>query len=299
MQIRDCTLCGPDAGKRVLYLANFSEQDLNKSIFSARRLPDGIHGQLVQCQTCEMIFCDPAVDTNVLSQLYQEALVHYDNLEGPIYDSYRPILEAGLVRLKGSRTSFLEIGGGSGFMLRFAKDNGFASATEIEPSRDAEKKFVPAAPSHKFICDIFRPGLVAKDSVSLSCFFQMLDHVPNPREFLQNVFEVMQSGGVAICVTHNTKAISARLLGEKSPIFDIEHTYLFNPENMKALFEKIGFKNVTTMRISNRYPILYWFNLFPFPRILKKVLNPILKALGMGKIRLSIPAGNFAVIGSK
>jgi SAM-dependent methyltransferase len=296
LEPRHCTLCGPSAGKKVKYPANFDENDFSVAVFSARRMPDRRHFQLVECEGCQMIYSDPACDPSRLASLYQQATVNYTKQEEQIYDSYAAVLDR-VLPLAKNRGTFLEIGGGNGFMLRYGAKHGFARQIEIEPSADAEKKFDPPTPNASFIQGIFKPGLLPTNSVSFACFFQMLDHVPSPADFLRSVYDVLEPGGVAVSVTHNTQAFSAKVLGERSPIFDIEHTYLFNPNNLSRLMAQVGFKQVDTFTVSNRYAMRHWLHLAPIPG--KKSLLPLVEKMGLGDVRVRLKAGNFGVVGVK
>jgi SAM-dependent methyltransferase len=298
LETRSCTLCGPSAPKRVKFGARFDEADLNRDIFSARRAPDRRHFQLVECERCGIIFSDPACDAARLGELYQRSAVTYETLEQQVYESYEPILDRALQRL-GKRGVFLEIGGGAGFMLRYGTKRGFAQQVEVEPSEDAEQRFSPPGPSARFIRGMFSGGQLPEASTSLACFFQMLDHVPNPRAFLENVFRVLEPGGVAVCVTHNTRALSARLLGERSPIYDIEHTFLFAPDNLSELFQATGYGAVEAFPISNRYEARYWLDLAPLPRPVKRTLHASMSIGNWGGVRVPLKAGNFAVVAQR
>lgn len=298
LEDRFCTLCGPEAGKSVKYPANFSPNDMNAEVFAARRMPDKRHFRLVECESCGIVYSDPASNSSELARLYKEAAVTYGSQEEQIYESYAPVLDRALAATK-NRGTFLEIGGGRGFMLRYGAEKGFREQIEIEPSADAEKKFQPPSPKARFMRGIFTKGALPSDSVSLACFFQMLDHVPDPGAFLHDVFDVVEPGGVALCVTHDTAALSAKLLGERSPIYDIEHTYLFNQQNLKALFERAGFTNVEAFSMPNRYSLSYWAYLFPLPKLVKKPVLAGLRALKLADVRVNLYAGNLAVIGTK
>jgi SAM-dependent methyltransferase len=298
LETRNCTACGPGAEKKVKYPARFDVADLNATIFSARRSPDRKHFRLVECGKCGIIYSDPACDSSHLSALYQKSTVNYGGIEEQIYQSYSPVLDRGLAHATKKGT-FLEIGGGRGFMLRYGAEKGFHSQIEIEPSTDAELKFTPPGPHAKFIRGIFVTGTLPKNSVSFACFFQMLDHVPNPKDFLRTVYDTLEPGGVAVCVTHNTRAFSAKLLGERSPIYDIEHTYLFHPENLAGLFGKVGFGKIETFRVANRYAIRYWLNLLPIPKFLRRGILAFLTALGLSELPVRLNAGNFGIIGVK
>lgn len=298
LETRYCTLCGPEGEKAVKYPPNFNEDDLNAAIFSARRMPDRRHFRLVECKKCGIIYSDPACDPSQLAKLYLQGLVNYGSQEEQIYSSYATVLDRALPSLK-KRGTFLEIGGGRGFMLRYGATNGFAEQIEIEPSADAEKKFEPSSKNSRFMRGIFTKGTLPPNSVSFACFFQMLDHVPNPAGFLKDVLEALEPGGIAVCVTHNTRALSAKILGERSPIYDIEHTYLFNPENMAKLFANTGFEVVETFPVANRYALRYWMNLAPIGKGLKKGLMPALEKTHLADMKINLRAGNFGIIARK
>ena len=167
METRHCTLCGPEAPKREKYAANFSVGDLNAAIFSARRAPDRRHFRLVECSSCGIVYSDPACAAQDLAVLYERSAVTYDDQESQIYDSYAPILDRALATI-AHRGTFAEIGGGRGFMLRYGAERGFSELIEVEPSSDAERRFVPPSEKTRFIRDIFVPGTLAFGSLMYS-----------------------------------------------------------------------------------------------------------------------------------
>lgn len=298
MESRDCTLCGPGAGKVERFPANFSAEDFSARTFSARRQPDRRHFRLVECQGCGIIYSDPACTPDALAQLYTGSAVTYDDQESQIYDSYAPVLDRAVARLK-RRGTFVEVGGGRGFMLRYGAERGFSDLVEIEPSADAEKKFSPPGKNARFICDIFKQGTLATGSASLVCFFQMLDHLPDPMGFLRAVFDILEPGGIAVCVTHDTSALTAKLLGEASPIYDIEHTYLFNRKNLAEMFRKAGFSDAKTFPIANDYALRYWLNMAPLPRGVKDRVRSAVEGTKLGKMRLRLYLGNMGIVAEK
>jgi SAM-dependent methyltransferase len=282
----------------VKYEATFSDHDFNTAVFSARRSPDRCHFRLVECTQCGMIYSDPATDPAALAGLYETGRVTYGDLEAQIYASYAPVLDRALSGLD-QRRAFVEIGGGRGFMLRYGAEHGFAEQIEIEPSSDAESRFEPPSAQARFLRGVFAPGVLPGASASLVCFFQVLDHIPNPRSFLEEVFAVLQPGGVAVCVTHDTRAMSARLLGERSPIFDIEHTYLFHKGNLPELFRRTGFDRVESFGVSNRYALRYWLHLAPAPARLKRLALGLFQRMRLADVPIRLAAGNFGVIARK
>ncbi|HXC52084.1 MAG TPA: class I SAM-dependent methyltransferase [Candidatus Limnocylindrales bacterium] len=298
LEARWCTLCGPGAAKKELYPARFADGDLSAPVFSARRSPDGCHFRLVECAGCGMIFSDPACPPETLGELYAASDVTYGPQEQQIYDSYAPILDRAASRL-ARRGAFVEIGGGSGFMLKYAAPAGFSSALEIEPSADAERRFVAPSPHARFVRSMMTDALLPESSASLICFFQMLDHLPDPLAFLKAVWRALEPGGVAVCVTHDTSGLATRLLGESSPIFDIEHTYLFNHDNLSRLFSAAGFDRIETFAVANDYSIRYWLGLAPLPAAPKGALLRTLELAGVADRRLRLRLGNVGAIARK
>ena len=72
-----CAICGSPANAVELYPANFSPEDLNPEIFSARRIPDKIHYRIVRCQTCGLVRSDPVIDPETLADLYSKSSQNY------------------------------------------------------------------------------------------------------------------------------------------------------------------------------------------------------------------------------
>ena len=99
--------------------------------------------------------------------------------------------------------------------------------------------------------------------------------------------------------TGRHRAASAKLLGRKSPIFDIEHLQLFSPASMRALLDSAGFSRIETYSVFNRYPLKYWAKLFPFPNGLKSGLMALLDKSRVGRWVVPLPAGNLAAIAFK
>jgi SAM-dependent methyltransferase len=295
---RWCTLCGKGPAKKQRYAANFSIDDLQVSTFSARRAPDRRHFRLVECSRCGIIFSDPACSPERLGELYSQSLVTYGPQQEQIFDSYAPILDRAAARL-ARRDLFVEIGGGAGFMLQYGAAAGFASQVEVEPSADAERKFSPPSPRATFVRSVMKPGTLVEGSASLICFFQMLDHLPDPLGFLKLVYGALQPGGVAVAVTHDSSALSTRLLGEASPIFDIEHTFLFNARNLHDTFAAAGFEKIETFPVANDYALKYWLHLAPLPAAPKRIVERAVELVGAADLRLKLKMGNVAAIGQK
>jgi hypothetical protein len=110
---------------------------------------------------------------------------------------------------------------------------------------------------------------------------------------------LLKSGEVFLVICHNRDGLVNRMLGRKSPIFDVEHLQLFNNRSVRRLFEAAGYEGVQVTAIRNRYPLRYWMRLFPIPGKLKPRVLAFLSKSRLGGIKLSLPVGNMAVFGVK
>ena len=55
-------------------------------------------------------------------------------------------------------------------------------------------------------------------------------------------------------------------MGERSPIIDVEHTYLYSPATMSAIFRRNSFDVLEVGRVWNDYSLRYLARLAPIPR---------------------------------
>jgi hypothetical protein len=99
---------------------------------------------------------------------------------------------------------------------------------------------------------------------------------------------------MAFFVFHNRKAVSARLLGRHSPIYDIEHLQLFSRRSAEYMLRTAGFHTVRLKVVFNRYPLSYWLKLLPLPRAIKHAVLAATSAIQLGRLPVTLPAGNLA-----
>ncbi len=299
-----CAICGTSVNSTELYAANFSLRDLNPEIFSARRIPDKIHYRIVRCQSCGLVRSDPVIDQETLTGLYTKSTQTYDDEVPNLMESYARYLEKTIRYLNGAgsaelrKRSLLEIGCGNGFFLEKALDYGFENVAGIEPSQQAVEKSSPRL-RHKIILDILRPGLLQPEQFDIICMFQVFDHIAAPGIFLDECQKALKQGGVILCLNHDVAALSARLLGERSPIIDIEHTFLYSKSTIRKVFEDSGFKVLEVGSAVNTYSFNYLIQLVPLPKGLKESLLSIFRSHSFGRIKFSVRLGNLFLIAQK
>jgi SAM-dependent methyltransferase len=292
-----CAICGTAENSTQLYPANFSADDFTPAVFSARRLPDRIHYQMVRCNTCGLVRSDPVADSGLVAQLYHQSTFDYEGEVDNIIRTYGGYLER-LNRYGAGKQSFLEIGCGNGFFLEQARSLGYRDVRGVEPSRAAIDSAPPEV-GQGIVCDIMRPGIFPEASFDAICLFQVLDHIFDPVSLLETCLQILRPGGLLLCLNHNVEAVSARILGERSPIIDIEHTYLYSPPTIARLLEKIGFQTKETGSARNYYSLNYVMRLVPLPSPLKKAVLAVFDSTPLGRLPLRVPLGNLYIIAQR
>jgi SAM-dependent methyltransferase len=292
-----CAICGTEGDSRELYRANFDLGALNPAVFSARRLPDRVHYRMVKCVHCGLVRSDPVASSHLLARLYDQSAFTYRDEAPDLRHTYRRYLRM-LERLGAKKGALLEIGCGNGFFLEEALSEGYRTVRGVEPSRAAIDHADPRV-RDRIVCDVMRAGLFGDARFDVVCLFQVFDHVPDPGALLDECLAVLEPGGLVLAINHDVEAVSARLLGEKSPIVDIEHTYLYSPATMSRLFEKHGFEILRSGAARNRYSLHYLFRLFPAPAAFKRAMLAWLQSRAVGQWRLTLPLGNLYLIARK
>jgi SAM-dependent methyltransferase len=297
LQPTHCPICETSGSDRQVYAMNFRPEDLNGAVFSARRAPDRLHYRIVRCQRCGLLRSDPILPAADLGRLYESSQFTYAVEAEFARETYRNYLDRALPLVR-ERHRLMEIGCGSGFFLRAALRAGFAEVWGVEPSTEAVSKATDDVRGH------IRPGLYSDDTFPANhfdviCAFQVLDHAPDPTRLLLACMKDLKPGGLALFINHDCGGLSNRLLGELSPIVDIEHTVLFDKRTMRRLFEKCGFDVREVFSVRNTYPLHYWTKLAPLQRAVKSPLRSLLDSVSLGKLPITLRAGNLGIIATK
>jgi len=298
MHDKKCLICKSNQVTKILYKENFDFKKINDKTFSARRIPDGTHYRFLECQNCGLIFSSPILSQKELEALYSRSSFNYVNESRYLQKTYLNYFEKYISYKDLKETSILEIGCGNGFFLEGLEKLGAKNLYGVEPGKASVNKAKKSIKTNIRIA-MFKKGFFPKRSFDVICCFHTLDHVADPDIFLKDVFSLLKRNGKVFFVVHNTRGLSVRLLGEKSPIFDIEHIYLFNPDTLRQLFKMNGFKNATVFTVKNIYQLNYWLKLFPLPAFFKKLVSEFLRISRIGNIPIGISAGNIGIVGTK
>jgi SAM-dependent methyltransferase len=275
--------------------ANIDGARVDRFSFSSRKVPEYMHWRLVRCQ-CDTLYADPAPPAAVLQSAYASA--DYGSAEAAHYAAatYAKLIPRVLAGVP-SGGGGLDIGAGDGAFLRELLRAGFSDVAGVEPSLAAAEAAEPDV-RHLIRRDVFREADFEPSTFRLITAFQTLEHVPAPLDLCRSAFRLLSDGGAFAVVCHDRRAPLNRVLGRRSPIFDIEHLQLFSRRALGSLFARGGFVRIQMLPLVNRYPLRAWARYLPLAAGPKQRVLELLDG-AIGGIGVPMPVGNVAVVGYK
>lgn len=298
MIYRNCPLCQNNNFK-IKYKRNYNLKELQENLFSARRERKKStyeHNTFLKCKNCGLIYANPIIKPEILEKLYKKSKFNYGDQEKNLKRSYGRCLKKAEKYVTKER--ILDIGTGNGFFLLEALKQGYEEVYGIEPSEHAVE-LADDKIKKNIIKDILRGNQFKSDFFDVICLFQVIDHIENPNEVLRICNKYLKEGGIIICVSHDVNSLSAKILGEKSPIFDIEHTQLFSKKTISKIIKNNGFKVLEIFNMSNTYTLEYWITATPIPISIKKIFKLFLEKINLTSKEITIKPGNFCLIARK
>jgi 2-polyprenyl-3-methyl-5-hydroxy-6-metoxy-1,4-benzoquinol methylase len=272
--------------------SNIDETQLTEFAFASRKYPEYMHPRMVECAECGLLYGNPVLAQRALTEAYKEAA--FDSGQESFFasETYAKLVAAQLRQL-GCHDSALDIGAGDGQFIERLLSLDFRSVTGIEPSA---APIVQSKSSIRSMIrqDIFRRTDFEPGQFDLITCFQVMEHLWDPAQLTRDVLSLLRPGGLFLSVMHDVNALPARVLGTKSPIFDIEHLQLFSRETIATMLQRAGFTDIVVTSVWNRYPAHYWLKLVPLQVGIKKRLIRFSQWTRLGKIACSFPAGNLA-----
>jgi SAM-dependent methyltransferase len=292
---RPCPGCGGTQTRGRAIEPRFDLAQLDEFAYSSRKMPEFMRFRLVECDACELLYASPVPEEGFVEAAYHEAGFETGVESGYAARTYAAQLPRILAQLP-DRVGALDIGAGDGAFLAELQKAGFEKVRGVEPSRAALETAAPG------LRECIRAGFFSRsdaepESLSLVSCFQTLEHVRQPAELFASVHSLLKPGGAFLTIVHDRDGVLSRLLGTRSPIFDIEHLQLFCRTSLRNLYERSGFERVDVAPLTNRYPLSYWVRLLPAPVALKAAVTSALAGVGLAQLAVPLRAGNLVAVG--
>lgn len=171
--------------------------------------------------------------------------------------------------------SLIEIGCGHGNFLVEARAKGF-DVHGLEFSADAAAA-ANAKLQGRIQVGSIEDGTLPAGRFDVCVVADVIEHVREPRRFLEHVGRVLKSGGVIFIATPSLDSWSAKLLGARWMEYKREHLYYFNRATVTRLLSDAGFSDVTVStgaKVLTPGYIIGHFKKFPIP-----LISPIMSGI--------------------
>lgn len=194
---------------------------------------------LVKCRACGLVFSKTIPTLQELIEEYAK-YSRADTISDITVKRYEDLLK--YFEKFRSSSNIIDVGAGDGQFAKVAKEKGWVSyATEFE-ERAVELCRAKGIITHQGKLD---PANYEAGMFDVIFSSEVLEHINNPVEEIQNFHRLLRKGGLVYITTPNLNSISHKFLGPKWNIFHYpEHLAYYTPRTITKLFTNNGFKKV-------------------------------------------------------
>jgi 2-polyprenyl-3-methyl-5-hydroxy-6-metoxy-1,4-benzoquinol methylase len=194
---------------------------------------------VVKCAACGFIHSSRVLTGQSLTHYYENNFGSERQMQGQMVNaSVNQVALGRLLDLRSVRR-ILDVGTGYGFLLKTLADSGH-EVTGVELSRQE------AAFAHNSLGVDVRNQLLADAGLQPGSFdlvttFEVIEHIPRPVEFLQELTAHVKPGGLLLVMTDNFEGRMAQALGAGFPKW-IPHSHIshFSPDTLRAALQRAG-----------------------------------------------------------
>jgi SAM-dependent methyltransferase len=226
-----CRVCGND--KLTLH-SKGTEHALDLHAFGSSRTKLSV-GDILRCDACGFAFTRARPDGERLAELYRDldADVYEAEARGRLKTARRH-LEI-LHKYAAPPGRLLDVGCASGLFLNLAADAGW-EGVGVEPStalcERAQRELKGRA---EVFHGVLQTASIPASSLSVVTMWDVLEHVPHPREFLALSSSLLKGGGRMLLNVPDFDSLQARVFKRSWPLFLPEHLNYFNRASLKLL----------------------------------------------------------------
>lgn len=243
--MKDCRFCH-SGSVELLYPASNKKSAISASEFTCTNCGFGIHGPIVICGKCGIVYVDEKNDQKEISAYYEIA-------EDPLYFLEQPARQKTFKRylrqLKKThpgRGKLLDVGTNTGLFVKVALDDGWY-AQGVEPNRWAVE-YARKNYDIKIINKPFEEKTFDRESFDVITMWDVIEHFTDPVAEMKKVFNLLKPGGIFAFSTVDPQSQLAHFMGGKWSWYMEMHKVFFNRATAKHYLEKTGFKKIIFKR---------------------------------------------------
>lgn len=294
MEYVNCNLCG--ANDAMLLYPNTLPKDRcfedDVQSFRCTSSGYGVHPLIVQCRSCGLVYANPRHEESTILHNYEEVIdrLYMEEREGRVLTfrrNLRPLEK--LVTPVPSR-KLLDVGCHMGVFLEIAQERGW-EVWGVEPSHWATEQ--ARRKGLRVMASTLKKAGFADESFDVVTMWDVVEHLTNPANELQEVNRVLKKGALVCIHTMNIESLFARLMGSRWPWLMEMHLYYFTPWTLAKMLEKTGFQVIRTISQGRFLRLGYLISRFePYSKRASRLLQRLAEALQLTGVPVPINLGD-------
>jgi 2-polyprenyl-3-methyl-5-hydroxy-6-metoxy-1,4-benzoquinol methylase len=206
----------------------------------------------VRCRNCAMVYMHPRLTDDATHQFYNSeanSIYNASKFEEvsntSIFDDQANATNLYMIdKLRNSvKGDLLEIGSGKGHFLKTAQDAGY-QVYGVELNQKLCRYSQELLKNTTTILDVdLLDAKFPSSKFDVIYMRDLLQHIPNPIEFLQECARIAKPGCTIFIGTHNIDGFIARMVKSRyTPVFGFMEPSHYSPKSITALLDRTGFK---------------------------------------------------------
>ncbi len=297
-----CPLCGSREAtvlRPPRYPESFSEDQLAE-VYRASS-DHSLVGQVLRCECCALAYISPRPRPDLILAGYSQAedpqFIRQNALRVRTFTRNLLRLARRLGLKPGPDVRVLDVGCAGGAFPKAAADLGF-SVVGVEPSA-----WLCEQGRRLYGLDL-RPGVLADqdfapESFDVVTLWDVIEHLADPREVLQDIHRLLRPGGHLILNYPDYRSIVGRLLGRKWPFWLDVHLLYFTRRTIGELAVQAGFEVVRFSPFWQTLQVGYvlqragaYFRVFGW-------LGKLVSLVGLGRLPITYNMGQTTLVARK
>jgi len=289
-----CNLCGSNRA-RLLYastLPDAADRPRNIEALQCTNIGYGVHGPVVRCQDCGLVFINPRPNSADVIHDYEDVVDerYVEEREGRVLTFERHLrpLERRAGPPNGKR--LLDVGCHIGVFVDVARRRGW-DAWGVEPSRWAAEQ--AQSQGLRVVNGTLASAGLEDASFDIITLWDVIEHVPDPRGDLYHVHRLLKPGGMVVLHTIDIESPFARLMGRRWPWLMEMHLWYFSPRTLRRMLQELGFEVIHSSP-QGRYLRLGYLvsRLQPYSRSIYRLLDAAITRLNLRGLAVPINLGD-------